>query len=126
MKNPKVCDWIKPGFLHDKDNWTVGLENEWHIAKLMRLFGTLLAPAPEDSEIVAQFERAMEMAYATVTVAGTQQPIMKIGTIEEELDKVPANLMEPGLKDFLVYLLTANPEERPTARQALEHAFFSA
>ena len=27
----------------------------------------------------------MDMAYATVTVAGTQQPVMKVGTIEEEL-----------------------------------------
>jgi hypothetical protein len=42
-----------------------------------------------------------------------------MGPLEEELSN---RQVERGCVDFICYLLTLDPEKRPTAKQALEHS----
>jgi serine/threonine protein kinase len=80
------------------------------IAKIIQLIGPL--SRKEDAKFTEEFDIAEALVeMGTIT----------IGSLEEELAKAEAG---QECLEFIRYLLTLDPEKRPTAKQALEHTWF--
>lgn len=79
----------------------------WSIGKIIQLLGPLTRK--ED----AKFSEEFDLAEALVDMG-----VIKVNSLEDELAKFKT---PEGSVEFIRYLLTLAPEERPTARQALEH-----
>lgn len=52
---------------------------------------------------------------------GVRERFIKVGTIREELEKIPGKQIGNGCLDFIESLLVLDHTKRPTAREALEN-----
>lgn len=77
------------------------------IAKIVRLIGPITRS--EDSQFTDEFDLAENVA---------QMDVLPTRSLEEELKTFGA---EQDCLEFIRWLLTLDPEMRPTAKQALEH-----
>jgi serine/threonine protein kinase len=51
---------------------------------------------------------------------------IKVGTLRQELERLPSSKMSPELLDFIEYLLVVDHTKRSTALEALQHPYLDA
>jgi serine/threonine protein kinase len=100
-----------------------GLTEAWCIAKIARLVGPMEPPVK--TEYDCDFEVADFLESETFVHPATSEPTkyISVGTLREELERLPRALFPLDFSDFLEYLLVIDHIKRPTAREALENPF---
>lgn len=65
------------------------------------------------------------LAKETFVRPGTkmEEKFIKVGTIREELERLPGNRIESECIGFIEHLLVIDYLKRPTAKEALEHSW---
>ncbi|PVH84802.1 kinase-like protein [Cadophora sp. DSE1049] len=92
------------------------------VAKVIRLCGDIGLPM-NLSPFYGGMRMGAAMANGGYTSPRSKKQIsveMETGTLREELENVTPPI-EPGCIDFLEYILNINPDQRPSAREALQH-----
>ncbi|KAI9678773.1 MAG: hypothetical protein M1817_005830 [Caeruleum heppii] len=141
IRAPEV--WRGMGMFHSCDVWSLGVTlahwlaskvifgpdgkfmegmiDAWCLAKMIRLVGPLEGPV--ESAYDEEFAIAAYLEKGTVVHPTTniEQPFVTLGTIREELEKVPGKKIDRGCIDFIESLLVVDHTKRPTAREALKH-----
>ena len=54
---------------------------------------------------------------------GEERRYITVGTLPQELEKLPGPKVDPGLLDFIEHLLVVDHAKRPTAAKALGHPY---
>jgi serine/threonine protein kinase len=95
----------------------------WCLAKIIRLIGPM--DAPDDLQYKDEFILAQDLADSNYEDPETGQlkPYIGLGSLRDELEKLPRDVCSRGCIDFLEHLLVIDPTKRPTAREALQHPF---
>lgn len=93
------------------------------MAKLMRLVGRF--DMDDSMEIFLEWRLAtgLEATGYKDPKTGDMKQYITLGTLEEELTRLPRDLCSRECIDFILYLLNLDYKERPTALDALEHPF---
>lgn len=107
-----------------KDKIVQGLTEAWCIAKLRRLVGPLDPPV-DNPDYQEEFLVAEHLESTTFVHPDTklETQFLKVGTLVQELEKLPGPRMSPDLVDFIQYLLVVDHTKRPTAEEALRHPY---
>lgn len=97
------------------------MTDAWCIAKIARLVGPV--GQPRNPEYNDDFALAEYFAGETFThpETGVVQKYIKVGTIREELEKLPGPPVDSTCIDFIEHLLVIDHSKRPTASEALGH-----
>ena len=106
-----------------KDKIVQGLTEAWCIAKIRRLIGPL-GPPVNNSEYEEEFLVAEELGSTFEhpdTKVETQ--FITVGTLRQELEKLPGPKVSSELLDFIESLLVIDHTKRPTALEALRHSY---
>ena len=100
-----------------------GLMEAWCIAKIMRLVGHPDTLVRED--YVDEFVDAAYIEQNTFTFPDTtiERQFITLGTVRQELEKLPGTKVEPGFIEFIEFLFVLDHERRPSAQEALQHAY---
>jgi serine/threonine protein kinase len=120
----KLVHWLSPSIvLGAKDKIIEGLTEAWCIAKIMRLVGTLGPPVNPDYE--EEFLIAKELESSTFEHPDTkrERQFIKVGTLRQELERLPGPNVSPDLINFIEYLLVVDHTKRPKASEALKHPY---
>lgn len=85
-------------------------------------------PPIDMPDLVADFDLARKFAIAYYEDPDTKKlaRVLTIGTLREELARVPGPRISPDLIDFIHYLLVIDHTKRPTAAEALQHPYLLA
>lgn len=80
---------------------------------------------PEDPEYKDEFGLAegLEVSGYVDPRSGEDKAYINVGTLREELLKLPREICSEACIDFLEHLLVIDPAQRPTAKMALKHPF---
>lgn len=121
----KLAHWLagKPIF-GAKDKIVENLTEAWCIAKVRRLVGPLGPPA-NNPDYEEEFVLAEHLDLTTFTHrdTGTETPFVKVGSLRQELERLPGSAVSPELLDFIDFLLVLDHTKRPTASEALRHPY---
>ena len=106
------------------DKIVQGLTESWCIAKIDRLVGPL-GPPVQDAGIESEFETAQELSTGTYIDPASDGPThyIDVGTIRHELESLDGPKVDPGLLDFIDFLLVVDHTKRPTTVEALQHPY---
>lgn len=77
-------------------------------------------PEYEEEFLVAQYLESITFEHPDTKL---ETQFIKVGTLRQELEKLPGPKVSPELLDFIQYLLVVDHTERPTALEALEHPY---
>jgi serine/threonine protein kinase len=102
-----------------------GLTEAWCIAKMKRLVGPIDPPVkPEYAE---DFETAdyLESESFQTPEMNKRKKFITVGTIRQELERLPADTISKECIDFIESLLIIDHTKRPSARDALKHPFIT-
>ncbi len=82
-------------------------------------------PPIDRPDLVADFDLARKFAIAYYKDRDTKKltRVLTIGTLREELARVPGPPISPDLIEFIHYLLVIDHTKRPTAIEALQHPY---
>ncbi|KAK2784853.1 hypothetical protein FQN53_008186 [Emmonsiellopsis sp. PD_33] len=116
---------ISGGLFGPSDKIIKGYQTAWCLAKITRLIGPL--PMPENPDYKEDFElgAALELTSYKHPKTGEQTPYITVGSLREELQKLPKEICSEDCIDFIEHLLVIDPFKRPTAEKALSHPFVS-
>ncbi|KAH7395801.1 hypothetical protein BKA64DRAFT_709186 [Cadophora sp. MPI-SDFR-AT-0126] len=98
------------------------LERQPTVAKIIRLCGDIELP-PDLSPFYNIIRMGAAMVNGGYTSPRSQEQVnveIKTRTLREELESLTEPI-DPGCIDFLEYVLNVDPDQRPSAREALEH-----
>jgi hypothetical protein len=86
----------------------------WCLAKLFRIIGPI--DIPENPECKDEFElaAALEVGGYMHPKTGEPTPYMSVGSLREELQKLPRDICSETCIDFIEHLLVIDPTKRPT------------
>ena len=84
----------------------------WCIAKLMLLFGGDLGPLADNDAI----EKVFKLGRLLAEWVDKGERVVKVSSLEEEMQKMD---MPQALKVLMKYLFVVDPDNRPSAAQAL-------
>ncbi|KAI9755845.1 MAG: hypothetical protein M4579_004127 [Chaenotheca gracillima] len=100
-----------------------GMTEAWCIAKIKRLIGPLGPPVKPEFE--EEFAVADILESETYQPTGSAEPVpfITLGTIRQELEKLPHGEVSEECMDFIEHLLVIDHKKRPTAREALKHPY---
>ncbi|KAK2836889.1 hypothetical protein FQN49_006622 [Arthroderma sp. PD_2] len=139
--------WKGLGVWHSSDMWSLGVtithclmsdtlfgpwdkviegnHTAWCLAKIHRLVGPI--NIPENPEYKEDFEMAVALEGSGYVhpKSGDTIPFITVGSVREELQKLPRELCSEECIDFIEHLLIIDPAKRPTAEDALRHPFVS-
>ncbi|RAK99855.1 kinase-like protein [Aspergillus ibericus CBS 121593] len=132
--------WQGHGCFHSSDVWSVGVmlaqwaawknvfgasdkiiegyPEAYCIAKLMALIGPLGAPTDQYAPDFELAEQLLSMDFGPEF-----GKVIKVGRLRDELQSVANPPVPTELVDFIIYLLTADPDRRPNACDALRHPY---
>lgn len=121
----KLVHWLSPSIIFGpKDKIVEGLTKAWCLAKIRRLIGPLNPPInnPDYQEefLLAEYLESTSFEHP-VTKLETQ--FIKVGTLRQELKRLPGPKVSPDLIDFLEHLLVVDHTKRPAASEALQHPY---
>lgn len=107
-----------------KDKIVEGLSEAWCIAKIRRLIGRLEPPV-NNPEYQEEFLVAEHLESTTFEHPDTklETQFIKVGTLRQELERLPGPKVSPDLIDFIEYLLVVDHTKRPGALEALQHPY---
>ena len=117
--------WLCPsGIFGAKDKIVEGLTEAWCIAKIRRLIGPLDPPI-DNPDYQDEFAVAEVLESTTFEHPDTKMETryITVGTLRQELEKLPGPKVSPELIDFIGYLLVVDHTQRPTALEALQHPY---
>lgn len=82
-------------------------------------------PPVDNPEFEEEFVVANHLESCTFIHPDTQQEMqyIKVGTIRQELEKLPGPKVAPDLMDFIDHLLVVDHTKRPIAQNALGHPY---
>ncbi|KAI1948000.1 hypothetical protein LOZ12_002099 [Ophidiomyces ophidiicola] len=109
--------WQGFGVWHSSDIWSLGVTIAhwlvWHIEP------------PENPDFKDEFAlaEALEGGGYLHPETGEAKPYISVGTLREELLKLPREICSEACIDFIEHLLVIDPAQRPTAEMALKHPF---
>lgn len=100
-----------------------GFAEAWCIAKIQRLVGPIAPPVK--AEYVDDFEIAGYIESETFQIPDSteRRAFITVGTIRQELEKLPVDTISPACIDFIESLLIIDHEKRPSAKDAIKHPF---
>lgn len=109
-----------------RDKIVEGLTEAWCIAKIRRLAGPLDPPINnpdyEEEFLVAEH---LESTTFNHPDTGLETQFLMVGTLRQELERLPGPKVSPKLIDFIEYLLVVDHMKRPTAEEALQHPYLT-
>jgi hypothetical protein len=121
----KLVHWLSrwPIF-GPKDKIVEGLTEAWCIAKIHRLIGPLDPPI-DDPTYEEEFWMAGNLLTTTYEHSDTklETQLITVGTLRQELEKLPGPKVSPELVEFIEFLLVVDHAKRPTASEALQHPY---
>ncbi|KAI1120585.1 kinase-like domain-containing protein [Nemania abortiva] len=106
--------WMKPGILGAAGNLHPLIEEAWCIAKIRRLFPNW-SPSPTEDPLQKIMFRSSERLIKN------QPNLEKISSLEDEMQTID---MLPEVRDLLRFLFVTDPNERPSAAEALASDYF--
>jgi serine/threonine protein kinase len=121
----KLAHWLSPCIIFGaKDKFVQGLTEAWCIAKIQRLIGPL-GPPVNNTTYVDEFLIAEHLESTTFEHPDTnlETQFITVGTLRQELERLPGPKVSPELLDFIEYLLVVDHTKRPTALEALQHPY---
>lgn len=98
-------------------------QTAWCLARIFRLVGRIDPPENPDFKDDFDLAQALEGGGYLDPKTGEPKPYIIVGTLREELLKLPRELYSEACNDFLEHVLVIDPEKRPTAEMALRHPF---
>ncbi|MCJ1365654.1 hypothetical protein MMC16_004779 [Acarospora aff. strigata] len=100
-----------------------GMTEAWCIAKIIRLIG--LPGQPVDPSYLEEFATAnfLEAATFTLPESSEQTQFIKVGSLREELERLPRDIVSWECMDFIEHLLILDHNKRPSAKEALSHPY---
>lgn len=120
----KLAHWLASSAIFGAEDKIVqGLTEAWCIAKIRRLIGPL-GPPVNNAEYEEEFLVAEELGSTFEhpdTKVETQ--FITVGTLRQELEKLPGPKVSSELLDFIESLLVIDHTKRPTALEALRHSY---
>ncbi len=140
-RGPEV--WRDLGCRHSSDVWSLGVtvgrspslitlanRDSWHIGCHRQLFSE---PKTRQSKGLLK-HGALEFLVAETLESTTfehpdtklETQFIKVGTLRQELERLPGPKVSPELLDLLEYLLVVDDTKRPTALEALQHPYLEA
>ena len=120
----KLAHWLSGSPIFGaKDTIVKGHTEAWCIAKIRRLVGPL--DPPVNPEYEEEFLVAENLESTTFKHPDTnlETPFIKIGTLRQELKRLPGPKVSSELIDFIEYLIVVDHTKRPTALEALQHPY---
>src|SRR3954468_16461104 len=86
----------------------------WCLAKIIRLIGPV--EVPDDPKFKNEFALAHDLAESYYEDPETEQckPYIGLGSLRQELERLPRDVCSHRCIDFLEYLLVVDPANRPT------------
>jgi hypothetical protein len=109
-----------------KDKIVETLTEAWCIAKIRRLVGPIGPPISnrdyEEEFLIAEYLESSTFEHPDT---GLETPFIKVGSLREELEKLPGPKISSELLDFIGFLLVVDHGERPTASEALQHHYLT-
>ncbi|KAJ9226789.1 hypothetical protein DTO027B5_1875 [Paecilomyces variotii] len=107
-----------------KDKIVENLTEAWCIAKIRRLVGPFGPPVNnpdyEEEFFIAEYLESTTFSHPDT---GAETPFIKVGSLRQELERLPGPVVSPELLDFIEYLLVVDHTKRPTASEALQHPY---
>lgn len=119
----KLIHWLCPSLIFGaQDKMVVDLIEAWCIAKIQRLIGPVGPPVNEEFEL--DFFVAEEFGGTFIHPdTNVETSYITMGTLRQELERMPFPKLPPELIDFLEHILVVDTAKRPTASQALKHPY---
>ena len=121
-----MAHWLaKRPLFGASDKVLEGLTEAWYIAKLKQLVGPIDPPVkPEYAE---DFETAdyLESEWFQPPEMTYRRKFITVGTIRQELGRLPADTISKECIDFIESLLIIDQTKRPSAKDALKHPFIT-
>ncbi|KAK2797320.1 hypothetical protein FQN51_008586, partial [Onygenales sp. PD_10] len=102
-----------------------GHQTAWCLAKIFRLIGHIDPPENPDFKDEFELAKALEISGYLDLKTGEPKEYINLGSLREELSKLPREICSETCIDFIEHLLVLDPEKRPAAEMALEHPFVS-
>ncbi|KLJ05802.1 hypothetical protein EMPG_09321 [Blastomyces silverae] len=121
-----ITHWLMSGTLFDsRDKIIQDHRTAWCLAKIFRLVGHM--DPPENPDFKGEFElaKALDVGGYLDPETGEPKAYINVGSLREELLKLPREICSEICIDFIEHLLVIDPEKRPTAEMALKHPFVS-
>ncbi|MCJ1307747.1 hypothetical protein MMC25_001395 [Agyrium rufum] len=107
------------------DKVVKGLTDSWCIAKIKRLVGPLGSPVKPEYEDDFKHADFLEQRSYQIPDMHEMQKFIKVGTVRQEMEKLPIGVISKHCMDFIESLLLIDHTKRPTAREALQHPFIT-
>ena len=118
----KLAHWLSGSPIFGaKDKIVEGHTEAWCIAKIRRLVGPLdppVNPEYEEEFLVGEYLESTTFKHPDTNL---ETPFIKVGTLRQELERLPGPKVSSELIDFIEYLLVVDHTQRPTALEALQH-----
>ncbi|PGH36195.1 serine/threonine protein kinase [[Emmonsia] crescens] len=116
---------ISGGLFGPTDKIVRGHQTAWCLAKITRLIGPV--PMPENPDYKEDFElgAGLELGAYKHPKTGEQTPYITVGSLRQELQKLPSEICSEACIDFIEHLLVIDTFKRPSAEKALSHPFVS-
>ncbi|KAI9726542.1 MAG: hypothetical protein M1834_008984 [Cirrosporium novae-zelandiae] len=119
-----LAHWLSPYNIFGAQDKTIqGFTKAWCIAKIRRLVGPLDPPVNSDYEEEFWLGEQLESTTFVHPDTNLERPFIQVGTVHQELEKLPGPKISPELLDFIDYLLVVDHTKRPTALEALQHPY---
>lgn len=79
----------------------------------------------DNDEYGLEFAVAEHLASSTFPHPDMNAEVLfiSVGTLRQELERLPGRRISPELIDFILYLLVIDHTKRPTAAEALQHPY---
>ncbi|KAF7510529.1 hypothetical protein GJ744_006375 [Endocarpon pusillum] len=106
-----------------RDKFIGGMTEAWCIAKIRRLVGPIGPPVNLDYQLEFKMAKFLEMTSVELEGAESPRHYITVGTLRQELEKIPDPKVDPELLDFIEFLLVLDHTKRPTAVEALQHPY---
>ncbi|XP_051121584.1 uncharacterized protein LOC127244993 isoform X2 [Andrographis paniculata] len=124
--DPKIDIWSLGCILAELCSGEVLFPNEAVVMILARIIG-ILGPIDRDMLLHGQetdkyFTEEYDLYHITEGMEEVEYIVPEQSSLEHQLG---VGVSDPGLIDFLKYLLETNPERRPTAKEALQHPWLA-
>ncbi|EFR00864.1 CMGC protein kinase [Nannizzia gypsea CBS 118893] len=119
-----ITHWLMSGTLFgSRDKSIEGNKAAWCLAKITRLLGPI--DIPDNPAYKEDFEmgEALEQTGYTHPETGEDAPFITVGSLLDELQKLPREICSEECIDFIEHILVIDPAARPTAEEALKHPY---
>ncbi|KAK2735225.1 hypothetical protein FQN55_002225 [Onygenales sp. PD_40] len=121
-----ITHWLMSSTLFGpRDKIIQGHQTAWCLAKIFRLIGHIDPPENPDFKDEFELAKALELGGYLDPKTGEPKEYLNLGSLREELSKLPREICSETCIDFIEHLLVIDPEKRPTAEMALKHPFVS-